>query len=923
MKYKYLLISCILLTIHFSIFSQIQKDILPASFSCSSKLIKDIDKVYVSADNINTIKQSAQLEEDKNGTMMRIGHLFPLNLSILNSGTWDKLEDGRIIWRLLISTQGSQACVLHFNKLKLSSGSTLFVYDKSQTTIKGPYTDKDNPSGAEYSIGLFPGSEIIIEYCLPLSKSLQHNTQCKLEPDFIISDFSYIYRGAEFFISDKANGYGTSEDCEVNINCTEGNNFRKQQKGIARIYVRESNTAGYCTGTLINNTLKDGTPYFLTADHCGENCTSSDFNQWIFKFNYESPNCTATQEPNGNDIVGCRLKSKSPLNNGSDFLFLQLNTTAISIKNLGLIYNGWDLSTTGSTSGVCIHHPSGDIKKVSTYNTQLTTSTYNGVNQQGLSGAHWKVKWTATQNGHGVTEGGSSGSPIFNNNGLVVGTLSGGSSQCSATSNPDYFGKFNFHWASAGTTNGTQIKPWLDPNSSNTTTCAIYDPNNSGEINFSASSTNITPGTAIVFTDNSNIANTTNRLWTFQGGTPTTSTSTNPTVTYANVGVYNVSLKITAGGQTSTATKNGYITVTEPNTSFSYNFENCTDFSVDQFNPCTTYDGDRSATFASEDYTFANEGYTGSFITLNHQTMTPTASSEWIAKQGSKYAACFAATTAPNNDWFITPPIRIEAQTELSFWAKSITDRYGLERFKVLISTNGTNINNFEKISEGDFLQAPTTWNKYVFNLSNYNGRTAYIAIQCISNDAFVFCIDDIVISTQASSLPPIANFYANQNVLCRPGYVNFIDASINNPTSWQWTFEGGTPATSNQKNPSIYYETQGSYKVKLTVSNENGYNSLNRLDYVYFDCSNIDIENITKISIYPNPCNDILNINIPNNYKETEIKIFDILGKEVLRKKITCGTNAIDISNLKQSMYFIEIYTDKGKTIERLNVYK
>ena len=91
---------------------------------------------------------------------------------------------------------------------------------------------------------------------------------------------------------------------------------------------------------------------------------------------------------------------------------------------------------------------------------------------------HWSVVWVATTNGHGVTEGGSSGSPIFNSTGLIIGTLTGGLSACSAgeagtgtgPDEYDIYGKFFKHWDANGSTSDKQLKPWLDPAGSNPTT---------------------------------------------------------------------------------------------------------------------------------------------------------------------------------------------------------------------------------------------------------------------------------------------------------------------------------------------------------------------------------------------------------------------------------------------------------------------
>lgn len=900
--------------------SQVNTGIMPDSFKDKLSEI-NIDHISVTPPSLSLIA-AEDAQDEKNGTMMKIARLIPVNVNISNSGTWDVTSDGTNVWRLRISSDGAKACVIHFNQFTLPAGSQLFIYNADRSMILGPYTDADNFDGDNYAIGILAGGDAIIEYSAPKSKSLTGQSEIAL-PIIEISKYSYIYRGEDFYIStDKSTGYGASGDCQVNANCTEGNSWRKQQEGVARIYVVDGGSAGYCTGTLVNNTAEDQTPYFLTADHCGGTVTASDFGEWIFRFNYESPACTATSQPSGNNITGCTKKARGPLNGGSDFLLLQLTTTALNLKNIGAIYNGWRNTTTASPSGICFHHPAGDIKKISTYSSALSSSTYNGgVGNVGATNAHWRVYWAATTNGHGVTEGGSSGSPLFDNNGLVCGTLSGGSSYCDATSSPDLYGKFSYHWISNGGTSADQLKPWLDPGNTGATTVPYLDPNNVGLVaNFSGTPTAVSTGGSVTFTDLSSGGTITSRAWTFTGGTPSTSTATNPVVVYNTAGTYNVSLTVTTSTTNDTETKTGYITVTTPGSGFTYDFEACSDFAVDAFTPCTTYDGDDQVSYGSEDVDFTNEGYNGSFIAFNATTTTPAAGAEWAAHGGSKYGACFNATTPANNDWFITPQISLQSNSSMSFWAKTLTDQWGLERFNVYVSTTTNSVGSFTKISAGTYVEAPLTWTQYTYNLSAYNNQSVYIAIQCVSNDAFVFMIDDIAVTTSASVTPPVANFSGTPTSGCKPLTVTFTDQSTNSPTSRSWSFPGGTPATSTAQNPVITYNTAGTYNVSLTATNAGGNNTFTRTGYIIAnDCTGVEEDIASKISVYPNPTDGILNVNIPES--RANVKISNILGKEVKFFKLTSTENILDLSSLTPGMYFIEIQLANTKSVSKITV--
>ena len=132
--------------------------------------------------------------------------------------------------------------------------------------------------------------------------------------------------------------------------------------------------------------------------------------------------------------------------NGSDFILVEVED--IIPETWNPYYAGFDASGETGHIGVGIHHPAGDRKKISNYTNPLTSFNIGG------SGSHWRVYWTATETNHGVTEGGSSGSPIFSENHQIVGTLSSGLSACvnggacngTGPYQPDFYGKMSYHW---------------------------------------------------------------------------------------------------------------------------------------------------------------------------------------------------------------------------------------------------------------------------------------------------------------------------------------------------------------------------------------------------------------------------------------------------------------------------------------------
>lgn len=186
----------------------------------------------------------------------------------------------------------------------------------------------------------------------------------------------------------------------------------------------------------------------------------------------------------------------------------------------------------------------------------------------------------------------------------------------------------------------------------------------------------------------------------------------------------------------------------------SQNFEGYTDFSLD-LNPWTTVDNDGSNTYGIDGYTFLHSGEAMAYIAFNPASTTPSISDDpaILAHGGSKYAACFASVTPPNNDWLISPLIELGSNGVLKFWVKSYTSTYGLERYKVGVSTSGPNPANFTIISTGSYLEAPAAaWEQKTFDLSAYAGQDIHIGIQCVSNDAFIFMVDDIEVTSETAS---------------------------------------------------------------------------------------------------------------------------------------------------------------------------
>lgn len=405
------------------------------------------------------------------GIAMHAGFNVEIQLDPSENGQWEVIDDRWHLWRVLIHAPEALATGINFSQFHLGEKTRLFVYDPEKKLILGAFDHRNNNRNQVFSTALIPGETIVIEYQEPYYPGKENRVLFSgLEVESII----HISYGAGISALNGEKGINDSGNCQVNINCEEGDAWQNEKRGIARMLMRVGNSYSWCSGSLVNNTAQDATPYFLSAEHCGRNATDQDALFWQFYFNLERKGCTNEYTPPYNMVYGADLKSIGPLLNGSDFRLLRLHTTPPA--HWKPYWNGWDRSNDGSSSGVSIHHPAGDVKKISTYETNLFSASPVVSGQQMAPNSTWRVTWVPTENGHGVTEGGSSGSPIFNSEKKIIGTLTGGSSSCESLNSPDFYGKMWYHWNQNGTQADQRLESFLDPIGSGAESIGGFDP---------------------------------------------------------------------------------------------------------------------------------------------------------------------------------------------------------------------------------------------------------------------------------------------------------------------------------------------------------------------------------------------------------------------------------------------------------------
>ena len=386
------------------------------------------------------------LELERQGGRTNVGRLIPFDQNCYTTGVWTQLPNGDRLWQWRFKTANAKGLCVYFDNFKIPLGSSVFLYPVDRSHYFGPALNEDCNDHGKFMMGEIAGEEAILEYYQPY--------EVIGEPIIEMRSVSHMYRNVFAGLEERGGG---SDVCEVDVNCPEGADWVDQRNAVVRLLITEAGMQGLCSGALVNNTSQDCRKFILTALHCGVTTSDADWLLCQVRFNYQRASCGSGNIVSSNNRVGVFRRADSNDNggdNGSDFLLLELEENPLQSWNI--YYSGWDARAITPDNAVGIHHPAGDVKKIST-----TDNIVSG--GWGINGTHWQVNWVQTATNWGVTEGGSSGSPLFNQNKLIVGHLTGGGSFCSSPNAPDSYGKLDRDWDNNPNSADQKLKVWLDP----------------------------------------------------------------------------------------------------------------------------------------------------------------------------------------------------------------------------------------------------------------------------------------------------------------------------------------------------------------------------------------------------------------------------------------------------------------------------
>ncbi|WP_306639652.1 T9SS type A sorting domain-containing protein [Sanyastnella coralliicola] len=328
------------------------------------------------------------------------------------SGRWVNLDNGDRIWMLGIYSPNAKALSVTFETFDIPKGAVVHIYNANKEEVIGAFTADNNKTDGVLTTSSLTGEQIVVEYYEPYA--------VRQEGYLNIRTVAHTYREVDSELNDNT----SLGECMVNVDCEVDE--ARQEQAASTVLITVDDGTRWCTGTLVNNANFDGTPYILTGDHC----LYGDPSSWLFTFNYQARECDnsgakqITQSISGAQVVTSNVEAGVAL----------LELSARPKPEWNVFYAGWDASGVTPQGVHSIHHPLGDVKKIS-------------LSVEAPLPEVWKAKEVFTVENwlYGATSNGSTGAPLFDQNGRVIGVMFGGTSSCQFLGD-DHFNKIAGAW---------------------------------------------------------------------------------------------------------------------------------------------------------------------------------------------------------------------------------------------------------------------------------------------------------------------------------------------------------------------------------------------------------------------------------------------------------------------------------------------
>lgn len=389
---------------------------------------------------------AAEQQAARPGRAPRFAEPVRFQWDLVQQGQWQEWGSDSLRCRFRVVSAGAHSLNLGFSGFYLPPGARLWLYDPQRTDQHGPFTARDNDEHGQFWSPLVLGDTLCLELHLPKAEK----EALVLELAQVNHDFGGLARTV-------------LNECMVDVACGSAQglpaieNFRLPIQSVGLITI---DGIGYCTGYLVNTVEENCTPYFVTANHC--NLDAPTAASMVVYWNYQNSTCrprsTAQNGGTGNGVFNIFNTGaiRRAANTQSDFLLLELDDPIPAAAEA--YFAGWSVSEVLPTGTIAaIHHADGLEKRISLSRQQVYIGTWNTGVRPINGGNHlilpsWEV---------GSTARGSSGGPLFDQQGQVVGQLHGGESSCT-DAGFDSFGWFRYSYLAGGNAQ-SRLRDWLNP----------------------------------------------------------------------------------------------------------------------------------------------------------------------------------------------------------------------------------------------------------------------------------------------------------------------------------------------------------------------------------------------------------------------------------------------------------------------------
>jgi len=423
----------------------------------------DISVFEMPAVDTDALLKEDLLNESNFRSSYRFAHTFDTDIDLRRDFAAETLPDGVKVWRTNIVSKGAYSINLLLKNFDLPEGGRLFVYSADGRQVLGAFDHRNNSPRKILPIRPVAGENIIVEYSEPASASF--------EGHFTITEVNHDYRNV--FRSEPNSDRTADYACMPDVLCSPAADNDVIRSSVLLVIDGKF----LCSGTLVNNTANDGTPYILTAAHC----LNDSINYGIGKnedfyidragtvvafFNYNRPVCNTRMK--GSEEMTLAEAYPAAIVERRDLVLLEMRETPPAWFNA--YYAGWNFDSFSIPAGpyMNIHHPDGAVAKYGYSTGSLTLVNY--FTSFFASQSHWRLPSYSV----GSTFAGSSGSPLFDSNNQIIGTLSGGQSYCSGTG-PN--GMYDYYTAIYKSRDSLNLKNALDPLGTSALKNQGYDPN--------------------------------------------------------------------------------------------------------------------------------------------------------------------------------------------------------------------------------------------------------------------------------------------------------------------------------------------------------------------------------------------------------------------------------------------------------------